>query len=220
MLKIKTNARILRAAARFSTSKDIRYYLNGVSIEATAQQTIVIGTDGHRLAAIAETHSEANHIGGDFINVIIPADSVAMILKLSGAKRGADDPILISRDDGGAWRLETSRGADLSFVPIDGQFPDWRRVFPDGCKADGPMVRIDPKYIADFGEAARDLGKTTSSVIYYSRDAQSSMMIRIDEFPDFVGIVMPIRDNGEAELLRHRPAWSMYTFGKPLRAAA
>ena len=68
-MKITIQARQLRSAAHGMATRDIRYYLNGLLVEATKSQTTAVGTDGHMIVA---NRCEAENEIDENINLIIP----------------------------------------------------------------------------------------------------------------------------------------------------
>lgn len=115
----------LLGAVDFAIStEETRYYLNGVFVHVSDDgAAAAVATDGHRLGRILATAPEG--LSG-MPGVIIPRKSVALIQALfSGAEEltfsASDTKIAISSD---SKRF-------LSKV-IDGTFPDYQRVIPNG----------------------------------------------------------------------------------------
>lgn len=107
--------------------QDVRYYLNGILVEISANQMKLVATDGHRLAL---SHFEtATNISTDK-QIIIPRKGV---LELSRLLDNSDSPakIVLSQNH---IRVETDNLIFTSKL-IDGKFPDYKRVIPvDGNK--------------------------------------------------------------------------------------
>ena len=107
--------------------QDVRYYLNGILMELTAEKVRLVATDGHRLAlseAELETGVEQDK------QLIIPRKAVLELARLLDA---SDSPVkcILSQNH---LRVETG---SLLFTTklIDGKFPDYQRVIPvDGNK--------------------------------------------------------------------------------------
>jgi hypothetical protein len=136
-MKIEIPTRALRAAVIAAPKQDVRNYLTGVFVEIRPEQTIVVGTNGHWLFAARHCHEDCQ--GSE--DLIIPRDTVETALK--GNK---DETLLLARLDGDEWRL----GA-LIFKPIDGTYPDWRRVVPETVSNEN--ADFSPKYIAETSRA-------------------------------------------------------------------
>ena len=103
--------------------QDVRYYLNGLLLEITAQQVKAVATDGHRLAVArvdAETGVEEPR------SMIVPRKGVMELARLLTP----EDAELKIRAGTNAVRMVID---DIRFSSklIDGKFPDYSRVIPD-----------------------------------------------------------------------------------------
>lgn len=106
--------------------QDVRYYLNGMSLETDQNIIRAVATDGHRLALSKIENSEA------LANkqVIIPRKGVMEILRLIGD----EDQMLKVKLGSNHLRIHSSEFIFTSKL-VDGRFPDYRRVLPkDGDK--------------------------------------------------------------------------------------
>jgi DNA polymerase III subunit beta len=113
--------------------QDVRYYLNGLLIEAKNGELRAVATDGHRLA-LAEMKTD---IDGD-VQVIVPRKGV---LELSRLLHGDGEVTVAIGTNHIQVELDNIR---FTSKLIDGRFPDYDRVIPqDGeiLKVDRPMVR-------------------------------------------------------------------------------
>ena len=103
--------------------QDVRYFLNGLLIEANDNTILSVATDGHRLAKTSITVDGLNIEG---VQSIIPRKAVIEISKFLDA--GSDDPVEV--------KLNAShilvRSGDFMFISklIDGRFPDYEKVIP------------------------------------------------------------------------------------------
>ena len=104
--------------------QDVRYYLNGLLLEIRADRVRTVATDGHRLALCDAAFDGS--IGSD-IQVILPRKAVIELSRLLGDVDG-DASCEISNS-----HLRVHLG-DSSFTTklIDGRFPDYERVMPNG----------------------------------------------------------------------------------------
>jgi DNA polymerase III subunit beta len=113
--------------------QDVRYYLNGLLIEAKNGELRAVATDGHRLA-LAEMKTE---VEGE-IQVIVPRKGV---LELSRLLHGDGEVSVAIGTNHIQVELD---GIRFTSKLIDGRFPDYDRVIPqDGeiLKVDRPLVR-------------------------------------------------------------------------------
>ena len=148
---------------------DVRYYLNGVLVE----HNIIIATDGHRMAV---TH-DASDVE-EWEPVIIPGDIVKTVLKMT-PKIQEVIPI------------EPNKLGDISFTPIDGTYPDWRRIIP--TKFSDELSQFDPKYVLDAHKATEKLhGRDTKNIVLRHNGVSGAMLYRVD-YNDSFTIIMPRR---------------------------
>ncbi|KGF71189.1 hypothetical protein LL06_00935 [Hoeflea sp. BAL378] len=108
------------------STEETRYYLNGVYMHELGGSLITVATDGHRLArAVLAGVADAEGMPG----VIIPARTVDLVSKaLAAAPKDAVLDIAVSEN-----RVTFETGAvRIASKLIDGTFPDYPRVIPEG----------------------------------------------------------------------------------------
>ena len=116
-----TLKRLLERAAFCMAQQDVRYYLNGLLLELSAQRVRAVATDGHRLA-LAEAAVEYT---GSERQVIVP-------------RKGVQEMLRLLTDDEAPVELRFSANHIRCALPnvtltsklIDGRFPDYHRVIP------------------------------------------------------------------------------------------
>jgi DNA polymerase-3 subunit beta len=103
--------------------QDIRYYLNGLLFEVSANRLNVVGTDGHRLSFTSVELSQ-NY---EKQELILPRKTVIELVKLLD---DSDEEVTIEITAG---QVNFSFG-DIRLISkvIDGKFPDYTRVIPIG----------------------------------------------------------------------------------------
>ncbi len=129
--------------ARFAMStEETRYYLNGVYLhvagEGDAQTLRAVATDGHRLARI-ETAVPAGAAG--MPGVIIPRKTVNELGKLLDE---AEENVEVALSD--AKIRFASGNVVLVSKLVDGTFPDYERVIPEG---NDKLMEVDSKLLSD-----------------------------------------------------------------------
>lgn len=174
----------LKAALAIAPKADIRTYLNGVLVEVMATETRVVSCNGAALSVFrtpVETPAEAQR------KFIIPRDVVEKALK------GWKLPnCLVEPADTGKWTINV----DTLFAPIDGQFPDYRRVVP--AKVTGLADQFDPAIFALFAVVAKALGHKPNDVTLWQSGGEegkdgASALVSLDGEPNFCGVLMPCR---------------------------
>ncbi|RSF08832.1 hypothetical protein [Achromobacter aegrifaciens] len=203
----------LKAACRIMAKNDIRYYLNGVYVEATRDQTLVVATDGHRLILIrTQTENEVE----DAESLIIAGDVAKRIV--DGSIRSIRQ-ISMTRTDAGKWHIPLFKwGVELSFGSVEGVFPNWRKVVPE--RTTGEPANFNPQYLADFQAAAHDYfggSKGRLGLIEVSQNGRGGALVTpTRKDGDFIGVVMPFEaaTNHKAE----PPAWALTPAPKAIAA--
>lgn len=125
--------RLIDRTAFAMANQDVRYYLNGLLLEATSEHLRTVATDGHRLS-LAEFVSRLD-VSSETLQVIIPRKG---IMELSRLLEPADEAIRIGFGTN-YLRIQLPR-VRFTTKLIDGRFPDYNRVIPeDGDK----IVKVD-----------------------------------------------------------------------------
>jgi DNA polymerase-3 subunit beta len=112
------------------STEETRYYLNGIYLHHVMMGNRpvmrVVSTDGHRLA---QSQIDAPMGGEKFTGVIVPRKTAGEMQKiLSGAKKEDEITIQISNT-----KVRFSYGSTVLVSKlIDGTFPDYARVIPQG----------------------------------------------------------------------------------------
>lgn len=119
------NLRFLIERTSFAMAQqDVRYFLNGLMLEATTNQLRAVATDGHRLA-LSDVDAEISETSAH--QVIVPRKGVLELARLMDKENTFAD-ITLSQT---FIRVSTE---DFIFTSklIDGKFPDYERVLPRG----------------------------------------------------------------------------------------
>lgn len=129
------DAQALAAAlsgVRFAiSSEEIRYYLNGIYLHPAEGGLMLVATDGHRLATRFLPAPQAPQ---DWRGVIVPRKTTAILDKI--LPKAGTVKIALSES-----KIAVEAGpVTLVSKLIDGTFPDYRRVIPQG---DGQRAEIE-----------------------------------------------------------------------------
>jgi DNA polymerase-3 subunit beta len=113
---------IIDKTAFAMAQQDVRYYLNGLMLEVSANYLRAVATDGHRLA-YGEKETSADI--ADIKQVILPRKGVLELVRLLS---DSDDKVKVIL---GSNHLQVEFNAlRLTSKLIDGRFPDYNRVMP------------------------------------------------------------------------------------------
>jgi DNA polymerase III sliding clamp (beta) subunit (PCNA family) len=172
---------ILKAALFCASSEESRYYLRGVHLATSGH---LVTTDGHRMFVARLNERPA-------ADVIVPYADVAAALKLAGAR---------------AQEIEITpeRIGQIAYQPVDGTFPDWRRVVPTGDEQpsnkpganDGAEhVHFNNRYVGDFEKMADILcGKgTIGQSMLHPVSASHPCLVTFGDRADCFAVIMPVR---------------------------
>lgn len=119
----KTLKRLFKQVEFAMAQQDIRYYLNGLLFEVSANRLNVVGTDGHRLS-FTSTELSQNY---EKQELILPRKAVIELIKLLDE---SDEEVSIEIATGQV--IFTFGDIRLISKVIDGKFPDYTRVIPTG----------------------------------------------------------------------------------------
>jgi len=103
--------------------QDIRYYLNGLLVEVKENNINIVGTDGHRLSFTSLELKAPPQSS----QAIVPRKTIVELVKLL---KDTDDPLEISFS-GNQVHFKFN-DIDMITKIIDGKFPDYSRVIPEG----------------------------------------------------------------------------------------
>lgn len=198
----KIQAVYLPALAQFAAKQDIRYYLNGFLIEpapANIGGVFLVATDGHTGCFIHDPEGTSDGI----YNMQVPR------LLLGQCKPG-DEALGIKRVtfDGHMATVGDDTGPILAekCLPIDGKFPDWRRILPAMPMNEGRLVSciaLNPSYLARGYAALKAMGikKASSASIELFpgkyKDSSTIFVPRTTDEHRIFFIIMPMRGGGD-----------------------
>lgn len=148
-MKFETNT--LKALIEMAAKQDVRYYLNGILIESDSRA--MVATDGVALMATWSDPDKLDDQGADADglaigeHVMLPRDIAVSAVKLAGKNPHME---LTKRD--GKYYLD-----NLQFTPIEGRYPDWRRIIPGSTifDADHAPGQFNPDYLSTIKKAYR-----------------------------------------------------------------
>jgi DNA polymerase-3 subunit beta len=114
--------RLIESTHFSMANQDVRYYLNGMSIETENNEIRSVATDGHRLA-ICKISNDALALPAR--QVIVPRKGILEIIRLLSP---VDETIKVFLGSNHIRIIDT----EFSFTSklVDGRFPDYRRVLP------------------------------------------------------------------------------------------
>lgn len=186
---ITVSLRNLRALLNLAGNGDLRYYLNGLLIEATADETRIAATNGHLLGVFREVVENA--IEGESVSLIIPREIVEMLAGLP------KNTIIELRGSDVHWTLSYDQ-TTVRFLAIEAIFPNYRAVIPAG-EPSGIAAQISPDLLSKFHKIGKSLGAGSEKwPAVHHNGKESAALVTIASVPDFVGVIMPIKLDASA----------------------
>jgi len=191
-MKATIENRLLQSLAIMTPKNDTRAYLNAIYIDKGR----AVVTNGHYLLLIRIPEFE-----GEDSCYIMPE-------WVKGIKT---DKVTIETVDNGIMVN------GVTYPKYDqGRYPDYRRVIPE--KTSGEPAQFSTKYLAMFAKVEKLLGKgeeydkekgvfvSAPGMLTIHHNGESAAIITSNASPDFLGVLMPLRDsdNGPFET----PAWA------------
>lgn len=153
MTSITLPARDLVEALRFALSTagktDTRYMINGVCVDNLNGRTIIVGTDGHRMAAV---HLRDSVGSADNVQRVYARASVERAIKMF-PKPGVNSIAVMSADQ------LTIDGVSLPMELLEGRYVDWRRVdrFGQQGRVPAALIGLNVDFISEAGRACKRL---------------------------------------------------------------
>ncbi|NDG18411.1 MAG: hypothetical protein EB117_09085 [Betaproteobacteria bacterium] len=191
-------ANILKAVSLCASNEETRYYLNGVYVE---QNGGIVATDGHTMACYGISAEKPE--GTTFILSNADIKKLLAAHKLDSKAFGKNIEVVV--------RLTLTEGNKLSCAtvvqldgepdkvlssfdskPIDGTFPEFRRVIPSGDDRCGDFS-LNITLLSRFGEAAKLVtGEKLEKCRIICRTNTGPIEVQIED-EKFLGVIMPMR---------------------------
>jgi len=186
---MQINVNYLKAAAVAVGKEETRYYLKGVAIQANQKGVFIVATDGHRLAAFRQAPELENLTE---CSIIIPIETI-------NALKTREETVELGKINGAQYML-----GNLIFEPIDGTFPEWRRIIPK--ETSGEIAQFNAAYMADWAKMTKALGKKDAKIIIsHNGDSPALVHFGLPDIDGF-GVIMPFRAHN---VPTGAPAWAL-----------
>lgn len=192
MIRFHFDRKYVPLVAPFVPKRDIRYYLNGLRIEAAGDRdgVYIVGCDGHRLTVAYDKDGKLEGDDGAGLIMRMPRQLV------SACKASSSVPLkVVCHGDHICVGDESDvpHGALETYVLpgkpwIEGNYPKWRQVLPcwDKLKP-GFTASVQTQYLEDYAK----LGE--GGVIFWQENPSTPIVVQHDRHPEVVSILMPRR---------------------------
>ncbi len=221
----------------FVSTEEVRYYLTGIYIERhPVCGVIMVATDGHRMAVIHDKDALFKGKGGWICPV--PSEvfkACKKKMRKGEGDLGAQQVHFVGATVGVTNLLYAAKGPlDLKdgvpdgvmtisrAGPIDGTYPQWRRVLPKKrpATATHEVLAFSPGYMADFATVIKAAGlRENAPAVMFPSPLGEASIVRFEALPEFFGLLMGCHASPDMTAI---PAWvaaERATFAKKTKAA-
>ena len=195
-MKITIDYAIIKALLIAAPKKDMRYYLNGICVDASKETVVLVATDGHMMLSFpVSADAIENRINGQFIIDRVDLDAI------KPAKAGKHTlPLVIEVDDKGYTISGATKAVNTL---VDGKFPDWRRVVPQTLS--GELAQFNLELLSRIDDIRKVFGRGACDATIHHNGNSCAQITGLH--PDALMLVMPCRSNdaqGDAPV----PSWA------------
>lgn len=221
---IRFNANLFRIAMICASNEEARYYLNGVHVEPHAVKGVTLtATDGHKAISLHDENGFADEtatvrLTKEALKACKPGRNERRDVVIYTASNDATVNITTVDREGRDTKGQPTGAEVITDVPvafskdckIDGTYPDYRRVFPQGCTfSDKSSAAAFATPVIDglnavSLELAKHYGQRSGVMRINASDADSAALITFPTAFNAVAVAMPMR---RATCETAQPAW-------------
>jgi DNA polymerase-3 subunit beta len=176
-MEVYIQTAIMKSALEIASKEETRYYMKGVHFECLGKNFDIVATDGTALIAFKNRDDQIDDDDYDGLKFTIPSDIVKLAIQATG--KAAAMPLKVWLDG----QVICYSLAGIPFQPIDGQYPAWRRVFPESLTH--TVQQFDLKNLMKFEKIGRFLKKN----VHISHNDGPCLVTFNDE--NITGLIMP-----------------------------
>lgn len=196
---LRLTAKLLAIIAPFIAKNDIRYYLNAINVRPHKDGgAVIVATNGHALGAIHDRDAVCEH------EVTLRFDgrmqqACATGLKSDRAVVMLGDRLAVVEDGGAEVYIQAGR------PDVECQYPRYERVIPKVETLQpglvgmfgAPLIALAEKAASIAGKVSEKHLRGNCALQFFNvkDNANSSAVFRTPAAPQFVGVLMPMRDD-------------------------
>jgi DNA polymerase III sliding clamp (beta) subunit (PCNA family) len=164
-----------------ASTEESRYAPKAVKLDVENKR--MLATDGHILAIVPTEVADTDHSG------LIAVDSFKQIRAM---QKRATIPVNIAVN---GKAVATGRGETAEYELVSGTFPNADAVIPKGEKYEGaPTIELNVDLLMRLAKAlGADEAHQGAVVKLWIKDGNSVVLVKTDENPDAIGVIMPVR---------------------------
>lgn len=201
-MKITTTVLVseLQAMKLFASSDESRFLLTGICFEVFQHQTLLVAADGRRLSVLrSEAAGEASG-AQQCEQFIIPSGPIARLKREDRGRHSHKNQVYCTFDtDARTYELNhRESGYTIHGRLIEGSYPSWRGVLPQGEPKVPPVVGLSLEFMAELRVAGQLLGSKARQFAanHYAGtggDPFGRWEVQIVDVPNFYHIVMSVK---------------------------
>lgn len=195
-MKITIDYAIIKALLTAAPKKDIRYYLNGICVDASKETVVLVATDGHMMLCFPVSADDIeDRIEGQFIIDRVDLDAI------KPAKAGKHTlPLVIEISDKGYTISGATKAVNTL---VDGKFPDWRRVVPQTIS--GELAQFNLELLSRINDIRKVLGQDEYATTIHHNGRSCAQVSGLKH--DALLMLMPMRsDKAQSDVAL--PSWA------------
>ena len=208
---------IIKALLIAASKQDIRTYLVGVCIDVRESDIALVATDGYMLLAVPVPKDNIVSAipPGQYIvpratlEAVKPEKMGRTTLPIRTIRISIHVPAPMPDSDrlGVVVKLATiitlEGATTATTAPVDGRYPDWRRVIP--AASSGELQQFDPALIARWGQIHSTLGGKIPPTIHHNGNGPAWIS---GLHHGAIGVLMPMHDDTDVTKRDPLPAWA------------
>jgi len=189
--------RHLKAASFCASSEGVHYYINGVYVTAEARCSTYVATDGQVLFAcrseLLDDEADNTLLGSWIVPIAncVPFKFTPREYRPTAVLTGTDKSLNLAQG-----------GRSITFEPVDGGFPDWRRLIPAEASGKSDGVTFDVALLSRLAKAGATLGHEHPN---WTPNGEGPAPVHFGDSAYAFGIIMPMRSAHKFS----RPDWSL-----------
>jgi len=183
----------LKACDAFAGTEETRCYLCGVFVTFAPESTTYVATNGHVFIARREFPAKAGTPPNSLLaSFIIPSATIKQVK----ARRATPCQAIVTHLEDGDL-IFTSPPNRYVCTPVDGTFPDWKRLIPKvrddkDIKTESGVAQFDGNDLALFTKFSTFLGTGTPH-LHHDYSEKHAVPVSFHNDPHTLGLAMALR---------------------------
>ena len=207
---ITIDRKILLAMRRLSGDDESRDALFGTlhfDVQAKSGQTIVVASDGRRLAAYLAGNASGPPDTDYAATIRISAEMIGALPTVKGHQRVT---LSFERD---AMKIEGEHNVGIVCPKLAADFPKWRVVIPSCEQAPARNIAVNSEYFSSMislAQCANELNDQLCAMRLWQNAHTDPIVCEFTLFPELIAVLMGVRlsDDQENQKTITAPKWA------------